>query len=69
MYESSFQFLEKITVASFISQKNKTMETPEQYVNLFKVNNKGKKDNVIDVVWVFSLLTLIKIHNLFWYFL
>ena len=45
------------------------METPEQYVNLFKVNNKGKKDNVIDVVWVFSLLTLIKIHNLFWYFL
>ena len=69
MYESSFQFLEKKTVSSFISQKKKTMETPEQYVNLFKVNNKGKKDNVIDVVWVFSLLTLIKIHNLFWYFL
>ena len=56
-------------MSSFISQKNKTMETPKQYVNLFKVNNKGKKDNVIDVVWVFSLLTLIKIHNLFWYFL
>ena len=35
------------------------MKKTEQYVKLFKINNKGNKDNVIDVVRVSPLLTLI----------
>ena len=58
MSEFCFQLLKEITESTFASSKS-TMKKPEQYVKLFKINNKGNKDNVIDVVRVSPLLTLI----------
>ena len=41
-----------------------TKETPEQCVNLFKVNNKDTRDDIIDVVLVSLLLILNRFHTL-----
>ena len=58
MSEFCFQLLKEITESTFTSSKS-TMKKPEQNVKLFKINTKGNKDNVIDVIRVSPLLTLI----------